>query len=123
MRSALPSPESPPSDGADGTLSGLRQRYPALVLTIRFLPGSVLLTPGAAQALKENEDADLLDYLIRHLTGDWGNIDSHDRKVNEEALRNEQRLLSCYTLPDGRALWLITEADRSTSTFLLPEEY
>jgi ribosome biogenesis protein Tsr3 len=111
------------SPTAESMLRLMRERYPALVRNIRFLPGRVVLTPGAAQALKDTPDTDPLDYLIRHLTGDWGEIDAHDRKVNEEALRQGHRLLSCYALPDGRRLWIITEADRSASTFLLPQEY
>ncbi len=101
----------------------LRLLYPTLARNVRFPPGRVLLTPGAGQALHENEDTNLLDYLIRHLTGDWGDLDAHDRKVNEEALRNGQRLLSSYTLPDGRTLWFITDADRHETVAMLPEEY
>jgi hypothetical protein len=104
-------------------LRGLRERFPALSLNIRFLPGRVVLTPGATEAFKDNPEADLLDYLIRHLTGDWGEIDDHDRNANEEALRNGNRLLSAYTLPEGRTLWFLTEADRSATTALTPEEY
>lgn len=90
---------------------------------VRFPSGRVLMTSGATQALQENEDASLLPYLIRHLTGDWGDLDTPDRTANDEALQSGQRLLSSYTLPDGQKLWLITEADRSATTALLPEEY
>lgn len=101
----------------------LRERYPILVRNARFAPGKVLLTPGAVDVLQANEDCDIRDYLIRHLTGDWGELDAHDRKVNEEALRNSHRLLSSYTLPDGKTLWIITDADRSATTALTPQEY
>ena len=114
---------TPDLSSGNDILRQLRERYPTPVLNVRFLPGRVLLTQGAAQALNENPDADLLDYLIRHLTGDWGEIDAHDRQANEQALRNGARLLSRYGLPDNRRLWIITEADRSATTALLPEEY
>lgn len=59
----------------------------------------------------------------RHEQGDWGNVDEHDRQENERALMDGTRLLSAYTLPDGTRIWVITEADRSATTLLLPEEY
>lgn len=104
-------------------LPHLRALYPALARTVRFPSGKVVLTPGASQALRENEGCALLDYLIRHLTGDWGNVDEQDRKANDDALRLGTRLLSAYELPDNQTLWIITEADRSATTALLPEEY
>ena len=116
-------PNDLPPDEWTARIPEVRTLYPTLVKSIRFPPGRVLLTPGAAQRLQENEDAHFLDYLIRHLSGDWGDLDVHDRKVNEEALKSGQRLLSSYTLPDGRSLWIITDADRSCTTALTPEEY
>lgn len=88
----------------------------------RFSLGTVCLTPGADAVLEET-GASLADLLTRHAKGDWGSLCPEDRKVNEEALRKGQRLLSSYELPDGQKLWLITEADRSATTALLPEEY
>ena len=87
-----------------------------------FALGRVVLTPGALIALTES-GADLSALLKRHQRGDWGDLDAHDRKVNAEALRNGQRLLSAYTLPDGQTLWIITEADRTATTALTPQEY
>lgn len=110
----------PTTDSAFPTAS---EPYPALGRTVKFAPGRVVTTPGAILALRENEEASLLDYVIRHVTGDWGDLDAHDRNVNEEALWRGQRLLSAYALPDGQKIWLITEADRATTTALLPEEY
>ena len=64
-----------------------------------------------------------LVFLERHLAGDWGDVDEHDRHENELSLQNGWRLLSAYTLSTGVKFWIITEADRSATTFLLPDEY
>jgi len=60
---------------------------------------------------------------MRHLTGDWGEVDDHDRRENELSVVQGFRLLSAYTLSNGTKLWIITEADRSATTLLLPSEY
>jgi len=62
-------------------------------------------------------------YLVRHIAGDWGDVDEHDRRENELSLIHGLRLLSAYTLSSGTKIWVITEADRSATTVLLPEEY
>lgn len=90
--------------------------------TARFPLGRVVATPGALQALEEaGENADTL--MKRHLTGDWGELDEHDRGENERSLATGCRLLSAYSLSNGTKLWVITEADRSSTTLLLPSEY
>jgi hypothetical protein len=62
-------------------------------------------------------------YLARHIAGDWGDVDEHDvAKTNSVSFRGF-RLLSAYTLNSGTTIWIITEADRSVTTVLLPEEY
>ena len=63
------------------------------------------------------------EFLIRHKNGDWGELDPEDRRENERALVFGSRLLSAYATRTGEALWVITEADRSATTLLLPEEY
>lgn len=63
------------------------------------------------------------NYLRRHLGGDWGDVSEGDREENEHSLAQGFRLLSAYTLHNGTRFWIITEADRSVTTFLLPEEY
>ena len=88
----------------------------------RFSPGSVVATPAALAAL-EAAGQSPLEFLQRHLRGDWGEVDAHDRRENELALRRGLRLLSAYTLRDGTRIWVITEADRSATTLLLPEDY
>ena len=83
--------------------------------------GKVVATPGALKAITEARE-DPLDYLARHATGDWGELCAFDRRQNEIALRDGYRVLSSY--PVGReCVWIITEADRSITTILLPEEY
>jgi len=89
---------------------------------IRFTPGSVVVTPGVLEAFRASGDEPLA-YLVRHIAGDWGDLDEHDRHENELSLQHGWRLLSAYTLSTGVKFWIITEADRSVTTFLLPDEY
>jgi hypothetical protein len=88
----------------------------------RFPPGRIVATPGALAALEEIGASPGI-FLKRHLTGDWGEVDDHDRRENELSVVQGFRLLSAYTLSDGTKLWIITEADRSATTLLLPSEY
>ncbi len=88
----------------------------------RFEPGAVVATPGALEELGQ-AGLSPLSLLQRHVSGDWGDVDTHDRRANNAALKHGTRLLSSYTLPGGGKVWIITEADRSWTTFLLPEEY
>jgi hypothetical protein len=87
---------------------------------LRFDPGSLFMTPAAGEALTET---DVLTALRRHLSGDWGDVDAHDWQENELSLREGFRLLSAYHTESGVKFWIITEADRSATTVLLPEEY
>jgi len=83
--------------------------------------GRVVATPGALKLLTEAR-AHPFEYLARHATGDWGDLCAFDRRQNEIALRHGYRVLSSY--PVGReCVWVITEADRSFTTILLPTEY
>ncbi|HEX4961372.1 MAG TPA: hypothetical protein VF173_11075 [Thermoanaerobaculia bacterium] len=87
-----------------------------------FPLGQVVATPGALSAFamaKEN----YLPYLMRHAQGDWGIVHPDDARANDEAREDGERLLSAYRLPDGTKFWIITEADRSSTCILLPEEY
>ncbi len=88
----------------------------------KFFPGVVVITPGTRAAFKQTGD-EVQSFLTRHMRGDWGELDAHDRQENEYSLRRGFRLLSAYTLSDGTRIWIITEADRSTTTILLPTEY
>jgi hypothetical protein len=87
-----------------------------------FRLGQLVGTPGASKALQDAEQ-DPLELLYRHATGDWGNLDDEDKRENEFSVEHGFRILSSYKLETGVKIWLITEADRSATTFLLPEEY
>jgi hypothetical protein len=86
----------------------------------RFSAGRLVATPGAIEALSQ---ADIEDALRRHLAGDWGDVSDADRAENEAALEYGDRLLSSYRTGDGQKFWVLTEADRSVTTVLLPDEY
>ena len=88
-----------------------------------FTLGQVVATPGALAAIWVSGD-DLSTYLARHQSGDWGDIDAHDRRENQLSLEQGFRLMSVYTLSiTGVKIWVITEADRSSTCILLPQEY
>ena len=88
---------------------------------VPFPLGRIVATPGALKLLEEaGEDPCLL--LSRHRSGDWGEVDAHDRRENELSLKHGWRILSSYPVGEGR-VWIITEANRSYTTILLPEEY
>jgi hypothetical protein len=84
--------------------------------------GQVVVTPGARRALRVAQEL-FLPYLLRHTRGDWGDVSVEDAAANDAACADGERLLSAYTLRDGTKLWIITEADRSSTCLLLPEEY
>ena len=86
----------------------------------RFVLGRVVATPGALKGLREEE---ILSALRRHVVGDWGDLCDEDRQENQLSLREGFRLLSSYRSGSGVKFWVITEADRSATTVLLPEEY
>ena len=89
---------------------------------VKFNLGQLVATPGALAAL-EQAGQDANDFVLRHASGDWGDLSDDDRKESEFSLLHEFRLLSAYTLRNGVKLWVITEADRSATTVLLPGEY
>ncbi len=88
------------------------------ILEPLFPLGRTVATP-AAIAL----GIDLASYLRRHHCGVWGDLDECDKQANDEALTNADRILSCYRVPGGHRIYIITEADRSSTCILLPEEY
>ena len=83
--------------------------------------GSVLMTRGAAGRL--NRDDVLNALLVRHMAGDWGDVGIDDWKENDFSLKNGLRILSSYVDRGSERFWIITEADRSSTTILLPDEY
>jgi hypothetical protein len=88
----------------------------------RFCPGRTVITPGALDALAKAEQHPG-EFLKKHLSGDWGELCTEDIIGNERALIEGLRLMSAYRTSGGQRLWIITEADRSATTILLPEEY
>lgn len=87
-----------------------------------FPLGDLVATPGALKVLEKNGILPLR-LISRHMKGDWGDVPPDDAAANTDALHNGARLLSSYTLPDRARMWIITEADRSATTLLLPDEY
>lgn len=89
----------------------------------KILPlGQVVATPGALHALTVAGENGL-GYLARHACGDWGEVCLEDACANDLACETGERILSAYRLQEGTKLWIITEADRSSTCILLPEEY
>jgi hypothetical protein len=86
-----------------------------------FPLGRIVATPGALELLAAT-GTDPAELLARHQAGDWGDLGAFDRRENDRALRTGARLFSAYDTPEGR-LWIITEADRSSTCLLLPSEY
>ncbi len=90
---------------------------------MRLEPGRIVATPGALEVLEE-AGVEPHELLTRHLSGDWGELDAHDRRENERSLKHGFRVLSSYPVgEDGQKVWIITEADRSSTCLLLPSEY
>jgi hypothetical protein len=87
-----------------------------------FSAGQIVATPGAL-ALLEQANQSPLEFLSRHLRGDWGDLCQDDKTENELSLKFGFRLMSSYQVTDTERLWIITEADRSVTTLLLPAEY
>lgn len=86
----------------------------------RFSLGRMVITATAAREIAPEEVAAA---LRRHVCGDWGELDEHDRQVNEDALRSGERLLSVYTTREGVRFYVITERGREFTTVMLPEDY
>lgn len=82
-----------------------------------------MATPGAIQAIQEN-GVDAWSFLCRHVNGDWGCVPDEDRQENRHSVEEGFRVMSCYEMNDhGDKVWVITEADRSSTCMLLPDEY
>jgi hypothetical protein len=88
----------------------------------KFQLGQIVATPGALAAVEEAGE-DPITYLARHLAGDWGEVCEEDAKENDFSVENSYRILSAYRLKDGTRIWVLTEADRSSTCILLPSEY
>ena len=86
----------------------------------KFELGQLLITQGALAKLSQ---ADILNALERHLKGDWGEVCKEDKAANVFSLKEGYRIISAYKSAQNVKFWIITEADRSATTILLPEEY
>ena len=86
----------------------------------KFPFGRIVTTSNALNSLTYD---DILAGLLRHVTGDWGDVSKDDRKENDRALEKGSRLLSAYQAGNGVKFWIITEANRSATTVLLHEDY
>ena len=89
---------------------------------VRFALGQTFITPGAEEALQIAGQT-ATEFWRRHMSGDWGDLSAEDVKENELSLKQGFRLLSRYETANGELLWIITEADLSATTILLPSEY
>ncbi len=92
----------------------------AFSTTAKFSLGKVVATPNAIAAIPQDK---IISALQRHQSGDWGTVCPEDRRANDDALVEGSRILSVYFVPRGLKFWIITEADRSVTTILLPEDY
>jgi len=100
------------------------------VINAAFNTGQIVATRGVYDLACENPDFAkfVQKSLNRHVKGDWGDVDDEDKQTNDQALKQGTRLLSAYN--DNRfpkngiaTIWIIIEADRSTTTILFPDEY
>jgi hypothetical protein len=99
-----------------GTIVGEKKLKPLFSL------GQVVGTPGALDAMIEAEQ-NPAELLVRHVTGDWGDLDDADKEENELSVKEGFRILSAYELETGVKVWVITEWNRCVTTILLPDEY
>ncbi len=88
----------------------------------RFRAGQLVMTAGVNDLVQRGA-LNPAPYLQRHLNGDWGDLCDEDRRSNDAALKNGDRLFSSYRITPDLKLWIITEWDRSITTLLLPSEY
>lgn len=89
----------------------------------RFRLGTLVITDGVDRVANADGYSEILQCVVKHVTGDWGVLDKIDMDMNESALIHGGRILSAYNLNDGTRIYIITEADRSSTTILLPSEY
>lgn len=90
----------------------------------KFKLGQLLMTRGVNDLVAENEEFAkfAMQSVERHAAGDWGDLSEEDKKENELSIDKNLRLLSAHKKNDWK-IWIITEADRSATTILFPDEY
>jgi hypothetical protein len=91
-------------------------------LEAKFPLGRLAATPGVLEAMAASGQTAAF-FFARHAGGDYGEVSEEDQKLNDEALAHGDRILSAYRTLKGVKLWVITEADRSGTVALLPQEY
>jgi hypothetical protein len=113
----------------EGTIAAqgfFEMRYHALLRALdepgRFELGSIGWTDGAEEAMQRGLHIPA-EFAIRHKNGDYGDLDPEDRRVNEESIARQGRVLSRYQTRHGDTLWVITDAGWQNTTLLRPEEY
>jgi hypothetical protein len=133
--------DAPLTDSIRTALLPLLEELPLVTLSLTWYPwrrfwvsnsiwphaplfplGRIVATQGALRTLERAEQSPI-EFLDRHATGDWGELDAEDKGENAFSARYGFRILSAYTTSAGEKLWIITEADRSVTTFLTPDEY
>ena len=85
-----------------------------------FPPGQLVATPNALAHITHD---DIMAALQRHVIGDWGDVCAEDKQTNDLAVAEGTRILSVYHAANGTKFWIVSEADRSSTTVLLPEDY
>jgi len=105
------------------------------VINPAFPTGQIVASRGVYDLACQNPDfAQFVQKsLNRHVKGEWGDVDGEDKQTNDQALKQGTRLLSAYSPREGgddrfpkqgvATIWIITEADRSATTILFPDEY
>ncbi|MDP2728885.1 MAG: hypothetical protein Q8O55_00155 [Dehalococcoidales bacterium] len=105
------------------------------VINAVFRTGQIIASRGVYDLACQNPDFArfVQESLSRHVKGDWGDVDDEDKQTNDQALKQDTRLLSAYSPREGgdgrfpkhgvATIWIITEADRSATTILFPDEY
>jgi hypothetical protein len=88
----------------------------------KFRLGRLVATPAALELI-QGEGREPMEFVERHVKGDFGDLSEHDRLANEAALVNGSRILSSYIVTGQERVWVLTEADRSATTLLLPSDY
>lgn len=91
---------------------------------MKFETGKVCMTSGIDRAINEEKHyyKELINCFEKYLTGDWGDLCEEDKKLNEDAIINNERILGAYPTSKGR-IYIITERDRSYTTILFVSEY
>lgn len=100
---------------------GVDGKHPMLVVCLqgKFSSGQIVITRRADSVLPPH---DVLQCLLRHFNGDWGEVDELSRRINEDAVHRGGRVLSRYKSSDGTRFWIFTDMDHSETLVLLPED-